>query len=138
MHGRGLWRKGMADSANTYDGEFAHDMKHGQGTFKWGQSGNSYKGNFRHDKRHGYGVYKWLDGTRYEGQWVDDKQHGLGRMVYPEGIKQKGVYVNGKFKGKEYSTLDKRKQVLKILKDSQSTCKRKTVLAVGSDHNHSD
>ena len=40
MSGSGKWRKGAHETANSYEGEFKNDMKHGKGTFKWGKSGN--------------------------------------------------------------------------------------------------
>ena len=113
-------------------------MKHGSGIYIWGKSGNKYEGDFKYDKRHGYGTYTWLDGTKYEGYWEKDQMHGKGKMIYPEGEKQVGQYVHGKFTGQKYKPVDKRKQILKILKrisssETQTRSKRK-VLAVGGDH----
>lgn len=109
-------------------------MKHGKGTFTWGTSGNKYTGYFLNDKRQGYGVYTWLDGNRYEGEWLNDKQHGKGKMVFPEGIKQEGTYEFGKFQGKEYISIDRKKQLFETLKNNSSTFSKKTILAVGGDH----
>lgn len=80
MEGKGIWRKGIADSASIYEGDFVNDMKHGKGIYKWGNSGNTYKGDYNKNKRHGYGTFIWLDGTIYEGYWTNDKMHGKGKI----------------------------------------------------------
>jgi hypothetical protein len=124
----------MVESANTYEGEFENDRKHGKGTFIWGASGNKYEGNFKDDNRHGFGIYTWLDGIKYIGYWEDDKMHGQGKMVYPEGDKQVGMYEKGKFKGKIYKPIDKKRQLFRLLKNIKLHHKSKSILAVGGDH----
>ena len=106
INGFGVWRKGMVETANIYEGEFLDEKKHGKGKFTWGATGNVYEGDFYFDQRQGFGVYTWLDGTKYEGEWLDDMQHGTGKMIFPEGDKQIGEYVKGKFQDKLYKPID--------------------------------
>jgi hypothetical protein len=55
-NGKGTWRKGMADSANEYEGEFKNGAKHGFGVFKMGKTGDVYEGQFfLRISRHGHG-----------------------------------------------------------------------------------
>jgi len=133
MHGEGKWRKGMVESANTYEGQFENNMKHGKGIFTWGNSGNKYEGDFKFDYRNGFGIYTWLDGNKYEGYWEKDKMHGQGKMIHPEGEKQIGYYDKGKYKGKTYNPIQRKRQVLKLYKDIKKYKQNKSILAVGGD-----
>ena len=134
INGIGIWRKGMAETANIYEGEFKDEKKHGKGKFTWGATGNVYDGDFYEDKRQGFGIYTWLDGTKYVGEWMNDKQHGKGKMVYPEGDRQIGEYVDGKYQEVPYKPIDKRKQILKMIEGVFKSVENRAILAVGGDH----
>lgn len=75
--GRGVktWPNG-----DRYEGAFRNDMRHGIGTYIWGEGsswkGERYQGSYVEDKREGFGVYQWPNGDRYVGQWRDDAMLG--------------------------------------------------------------
>ena len=69
-HGKGKWRSNKDNqNCNTYDGEYANDLKQGYGVFKW-TSGNIYEGEYFEDERHGHGAMTWTEGSCYEGDWI--------------------------------------------------------------------
>jgi hypothetical protein len=39
-------------TGNTYEGQWANDLKHGKGKFTW-KEGNKYNGDYFKDKMHG-------------------------------------------------------------------------------------
>jgi len=134
MEGKGKWRKGIAESANTYEGDFHNNKKHGKGTFTWGISGNKYEGNFIEDQREGFGIYKWLNGTVYKGDWKGDKMNGKGIMIFPDGRKQIGIYYKGKYGGKKTDSIA-RSQILNLIKNNpKNRITKRNVLAVSGDH----
>lgn len=52
------------NSEGTYEGNWANDLKNGDGTF-------FYRGTPR--------------GKKYYGQWLNDMKHGVGVIIYPDG-----------------------------------------------------
>ena len=45
----------------------------------------TYEGQWEHDLKHGQGVYLWEDGDRYEGLWKNSKRHGNGNYQWANG-----------------------------------------------------
>ena len=79
----------------TYDGQFLHGKKHGEGEETL-ESGNTYKGQFFGNKRNGKGVYRWTTGSWYEGEFKDDFRHGKGRIYLANGQLYDGQFWKGK------------------------------------------
>lgn len=79
-HGRG--RKSWP-GGDSYEGQFANDMREGEGIYRWGASpwvGDFYWGSYRNDKRHGRGLYSWANGDRFDGEWKEDVRYGQSAM----------------------------------------------------------
>jgi len=89
--GRGLVQWGsMNGSYQLYEGEWNNDMKHGEGTYLWGDFG-SYEGEWIDDMMHGQGVFEWqqIDDRgrsqsicHYTGQWKNHMKHGRGKFEW--------------------------------------------------------
>ena len=54
----------------SYEGEFADGLMHGQGTYYFAD-GCVYQGEYAEGKRNGRGVYRFLDGSFFEGEYRD-------------------------------------------------------------------
>lgn len=91
-HGRGRteWYRGRG----AYDGEFALDLRCGQGQMVYGAEEArrtgivSYTGAWARDVREGRGAQVFADGRVYDGAFVEDRIRGQGRLTYPDA----GVY----------------------------------------------
>jgi len=72
-------------NGDKYEGMWAVDKKHGQGTF-WridnGKLRREYTGDWYEDRRHGRGTFFYTNGDRYDGYWVNGSPQGEGRMIY--------------------------------------------------------
>src|SRR3990167_885452 len=79
----------------VYQGQYAADQWHGQGTLEFKQSGTKYVGQFLHDRMAGPGVLTSADGTVYKGQFWDGCCHGTGRADYGEGHFYEGEWIQG-------------------------------------------
>lgn len=78
-----------------YEGEWARDMKVGQGVMSW-RDGMRYAGDWQENARRGYGVHLWSDGSRYEGEWANDIRTGYGVLWDPEGrVARAGIWTDG-------------------------------------------
>lgn len=112
-------RTSASGDGPSYSGEWADDLREGEGTEKLA-TGEAYHGHFSRNKPHGAGSLTGTDGTVREGVWrggvpvdgpgwtitypsgdkyvgctVNMKPHGIGTLKYNSGPR-KGVY-NGEF-----------------------------------------
>jgi len=72
-------------------------------------SAQSYEGEWKDDKRHGHGVLKVPGHRTYYGQWEENTKTGYGVLLYNDGRKEEGQWQNGKL----INTL-KRKKALSL------------------------
>lgn len=93
-HGHGTLRS----AGSTYNGQFEHDRKHGQGTLLW-NDGRCYSGQFEQGKFHGVAVMTWPDGRTFDGQYARDRKHGEGIFSWSDGRRYQGQWVCGKRQG---------------------------------------
>ena len=94
---------------DKYEGMWAMDKKHGQGTY-WRNEGGKlrreYTGDWFEDKKHGRGTFFFKNSDRYDGYWVNGMPQGEGRMIYSNGNIYEGQWHEGKRNG--YGVLTKR------------------------------
>ena len=84
------WQNGA-----TYDGEFAHGLYNGLGTFVWEDLG-VYKGTWKDGVRSGVGTYSSGDKLYvYDGEWSEDAKDGRGFQKLPNGRSFEGTFVKG-------------------------------------------
>ena len=78
-HGHGLQLfsgKANGDGVVTkYEGAWARDKKHGQGTAIFAD-GSTYTGKFTRDMMDGEGCFKWAQGHEYRGSFRDGQMDG--------------------------------------------------------------
>ena len=67
----------QAENGETYDGEWKHNLKSGEGEYNW-PDGSRYKGSYKRDKRDGYGFMSYPNGESYDGYWIQGKKEGEG------------------------------------------------------------
>ena len=93
------------DNNDTYDGEFVHGLRHGQGVYTH-QLGHKYDGQWSNDCRHGVGMFTYAkesaagggvgwSGT-FDGQWSDGEKHGRGWFLFVNGDKYEGQWYRGR------------------------------------------
>lgn len=113
----------------TYEGNWSHGVKEGQGTMKM-INGTKYVGEWRNDKfngngtltkksgehlggfigeyigefkdgeENGFGTITYAGGYKYEGDWKNGQMNGKGVYTFPSGNKYVGEYIDGKMTGK--------------------------------------
>ena len=54
-------------------------------------NGDIYQGTFADDQRHGQGTFTGNDGYSYVGQWNAGQIEGQGRVIYPDGAIYEGA-----------------------------------------------
>mmetsp|Transcript_16124 Transcript_16124/g.41395 ORF Transcript_16124/g.41395 Transcript_16124/m.41395 type:complete len:1154 (-) Transcript_16124:92-3553(-) len=82
-----------------YDGNFAHDVPHGQGVYQFAD-GSKYNGEWESGRRHGKGIYWCCNGDVYRGSWEKDCMSGAGTMCYANGDSYEGEWKEGRRHGK--------------------------------------
>jgi hypothetical protein len=76
-------------------GEWADDMKHGQGTSVY-PSGNTYSGSWVQDQRQGRGSMTWANlAQRYTGHWLQGLPDGFGEHVWVQQRPGAGMQGSG-------------------------------------------
>ena len=91
FHGQG--KLVMADSDQTYRGEFRQGSISGRGTICWLKKGlSTYDGEVVDGVRNGFGVFKDPNNNTFVGYWKDDKKHGEGYFITELGAKYKMVF----------------------------------------------
>jgi len=109
----GEWKHGMRNgqgimsfsNQTEYDGEWLNDEMHGQGTYTF-KSGDEYIGQMKDSMFHGQGTYTFESGSEYVGEWKDDNKTGRGTYTYSNGDEYIGQFKNNKFNGIGVYTFD--------------------------------
>ena len=101
--GRGVFKS--TTDGTTYDGEYAHGLRHGAARFTF-QDGSWFEGNFRDGERDGFGreFYGGSGKLRYEGRFKGDRFGGQGRFYWADGSSVEGEFVNGLVNGRARKT----------------------------------
>jgi hypothetical protein len=77
---------GMSNDVSgcVYEGDFYRGAAHGIGKCHWAEQGWRYQGQWANDKRHGQGTCSQLEpGCEvYSGSWKDDQWDGLGTLKF--------------------------------------------------------
>ncbi|GMF54016.1 unnamed protein product [Phytophthora fragariaefolia] len=95
-HGRGTYR--YADGT-IYSGDWIYGKREGIGTFTW-PNGDSYNGQFAHEMQHGFGSFFCAStGDIYEGEWVMNVREGYGKIVHASGKRFEGTFHEGRRHG---------------------------------------
>ena len=81
-----------------YSGEWSEDKKHGLGTYHF-ESGNRYEGSWEHGVIQGWGIMYYENEDRYEGDWVDNKRNGTGTLYLANGDRFQGNFSDDKKEG---------------------------------------
>jgi uncharacterized protein (TIGR02145 family) len=79
----------------TYKGQFAEDMKNGQGTEISNEG--TYTGEWKEGSMQGVGKMIYKNGRVYEGQWSNGMPNGDGTLILANKSVQKGKFINGEF-----------------------------------------
>jgi uncharacterized protein (TIGR02145 family) len=79
----------------AYKGQFAEDMKNGQGTEISNEG--TYAGEWKDDVINGMGKMIYKNGRIYEGQWAKGLPNGDGTLTLANKSVQKGKFINGEF-----------------------------------------
>lgn len=79
-HGQGTCSH-IEPGCEVYSGSWKDDQWDGLGTLKFARGGE-YIGEFKVDKLHGQGKYTFADGSVYAGDFQRDMRHGHGEMTY--------------------------------------------------------
>lgn len=91
----------LPDLAGSYEGECRGGKAHGQGK---AVGRDTYEGEFARGLPHGNGTYTWANGDFYEGEFVKGAKEGNGKMVFAS-VKtdsiQAGRWDNDQFLGAE-------------------------------------
>lgn len=82
-------------SGNYFEGNWANDMKEGEGTMNWTDLREKYFGQWHKNYQHGWGIHIWLESkgegkylrNRYEGNWAKGVRDGYGTFYYANGAK---------------------------------------------------
>ncbi|ETV79393.1 hypothetical protein, variant [Aphanomyces astaci] len=106
-------------NGDTYEGEFVDRKRHGQGTYVVANTSFSYDGHWAHDLRHGVGTLRSMQGMycgawvrnekcghgefssvheTYTGQWRHNVYHGQGKLIQPQWDYE-GEFSHGHFHG---------------------------------------
>jgi len=82
-----------------YEGEVDSDgLRVNVGYCRWSDD-STYNGDWAQNVRHGNGVFVAGDGTKFEGQWCNDFKHGYGILTYPDGEEIRGFWSNDRLNG---------------------------------------
>jgi uncharacterized protein (TIGR02145 family) len=79
----------------SYKGQFANDLKNGQGTEISGEG--TYTGNFINGDRAGKGKMVYKNGRTYEGEWANGLPNGQGQLKQANGTIQQGKFIDGEY-----------------------------------------
>ena len=69
----------MYHNGDQYTGHLRGLQRWGEGTCEYAAGGAKYEGQWAHDVRHGEGKQVSRSGDMYEGGWEDDAPHGVGK-----------------------------------------------------------
>eukprot|EP00760_Papus_ankaliazontas_P019910 PhM_4_TR18080/c1_g1_i1/m.106359 len=75
-HGKGVM---VLKNSESYEGEFAHNLRHGRGTYRFSNR-EVYDGEWKEDERTGTGTMHYLNGDVFTGEWLRGKKHGKGLL----------------------------------------------------------
>ena len=88
----------MWQEASRYIGDWRDNCKEGFG-IQFYNNGDKYEGMWAMDKKHGQGTY-WRNENgklrrEYTGDWFEDKKHGRGTFFFKNSDRYDGYWVNG-------------------------------------------
>lgn len=96
-HGNG---KIIMSNGTTYDGNWENDTMSGQGKISFTNSiYKEFEGDFANGVMHGKGKMLMINGDTYQGDFVDGNMHGIGKLVFQNGDTYEGDFVNGNMHG---------------------------------------
>ena len=82
------------DDGSIYSGQWLEDERHGRGCLKI--DGNTYEGNFRHGMKSGDGKLTYKNGDSYSGWWKFGEKEGTGTYTFKStGMKLFGEWTAG-------------------------------------------
>lgn len=91
-HGQGSCQYANGDA---YEGGWEHDERSGRGVLSYDDGTTIYEGEFAGNVRSGEGkCTNKLDSMYYEGAWLRDQRHGKGMATFPDGSTYKGEWLN--------------------------------------------
>lgn len=98
-HAKVVWIDEFHQVAKTFIGEFKRGKRSGHGVLS--DEHVTWDGNFAHDQFHGQGtLWKKTTGERFKGQWVNGKLHcDDGLIAFQNGDKYEGPVHLGKING---------------------------------------
>jgi len=98
----------------SYEGDRAHDIRHGAGTYSYSNPHFAYTGEWVNGKKHGHGrltvgcsvyegsfvdgeiegtgVQRWADGSSYNGEWRQGEREGYGVFSGADGSTYEGTW----------------------------------------------
>jgi len=79
----------------SYKGQFANDLKNGQGTEISGEG--TYVGEWKDGTRSGIGKMTYKNGRIYEGYWANGMPNGEGKLKLSNGTIKQGKFIDGEF-----------------------------------------
>lgn len=83
----------------TYEGEFRHGKRSGQGKISW-PDGSSYDGDWWDNNYHGRGILTKINEYIYDGEWFGGKKYGQGKITYADGTSYIGEWASDEKDGK--------------------------------------
>ena len=77
LNGKG---KLINNEGDSYEGDFANNLFHGNGIYKYSKSHDVYEGEFQYGMKKGKGKYIAQDKYIYDGNWDNDMPFGYGKL----------------------------------------------------------
>lgn len=93
LHGNGIYEN--LDVGDRYEGEFVKHKFDGRGTLESG-NGDVYEGSWEQGRRSGLGFQRWNGKGTYEGSWEDGKRSGGEGSFFhqPSGLRVVGAWTD--------------------------------------------
>ena len=89
----------VGGNRGTYEGDIHNNVRHGAGTYVYGNQYFRYEGDYVNGKKHGQGQFFLGDGSVYAGDFINGEIEGHGRRSFPNGSSYTGEFKEGEFEG---------------------------------------